>query len=96
MFMLSALMISMPALSGNVSVLQGNADTETAAPATEATPTAETVMQPGDPQQVIIPADSNTNATFVNMPAATPRAANASNGSTTVAIPIQKDPPANN
>ncbi len=92
-FMLTALMISMPALTGSVWVLLGNAETDTAAPVTEATPTAETVVQPGETQQVVIPADANSNATVVNMPAATP-AANTSN-SKTVAIPVQNDPPAN-
>jgi preprotein translocase subunit SecG len=92
LFMISALMISMPALSGNVSVLEGTTEEAATQPATEATPTAETVIQPGDTQQVIIPADSNSNATVVNMPAATPGKAN---GTKTVAVPIKKDPPAN-
>jgi hypothetical protein len=88
-------MISMPALTGSVSVLQGNTETETAAPVTEATPTAETIIQPGDTQTVTIPADSNSNTTVVTVPPTTSNTSNTSNGSNRVAVPIQNDPPSN-
>ncbi len=68
LFMISALLISMPALSGNVSVLQGNEESSSEAPVTDSTPTAETVVQPGEPQKVVIPADTNSNPAVVEVP----------------------------
>lgn len=62
-FMLSALMISMPALSGNQSVLSSNPDEA----AVESTPTptpqpaAETVPSGGQVQTITVPADANAN-----------------------------------
>ncbi len=49
-FMISALLISMPALSGNISVLQGNAETPVEAPAETA------------PEPVVEAGAANTNA----------------------------------
>lgn len=80
-FMLSALMISMPALSGSQSVLTGSeeiaveATPTPAAPATDATPTVETVAGP----------EGNSNAA----------PANQANSNNKVAIPIQPNPPSN-
>lgn len=69
LFMVTALLISMPALSGNISVLPGNAEIDSPAqPAADVAPVAETVIQDGQTQQVIIPADTNSNAAIVNMP----------------------------
>jgi len=73
LFMVSALMISMPALSGNVSVLQGNA--EAPVDATAETPAAETALpmeaavEPGQTQTITIPADANTNSALIQTPA---------------------------
>lgn len=94
-FMLSALMISMPALSGNVSVLSGNQDetsteatpSPTPAPATDATPVALGTIGPGGEQTITIAPDSNSNAAS-NSPAAPPANNNAS-------APAQSNPPAN-
>jgi protein translocase SecG subunit len=92
-FMLSALMISMPALSGNVSVLSGNEEaveaTPTPAAAPEATPVpdAQTVIGEGD-STVTFPANSNSNATVTN-------SAPAGNSNRGVAVPIQPNPPSN-
>ncbi|MEO7674655.1 MAG: preprotein translocase subunit SecG [Pyrinomonadaceae bacterium] len=75
LFMLSALMISMPALSGNVSVLQGSSEEAPAAapaettPAPDAPPTTDANVVPGQTQQIVIPADSNSNAAVLNVPA---------------------------
>lgn len=67
-FMISALLISMPALTGNVSVLQGNAE----APAeTPAQPNTEAVIEPGI--NVInantAPAAANSNGALIETPA---------------------------
>ena len=72
LFMLSALMISMPALSGNVSVLQGSSEEAPAAAPAEATPaealpTTEANVLPGETQKIVIPAETNGN-TVVNVP----------------------------
>jgi preprotein translocase subunit SecG len=98
LFMISALMISMPALSGNVSVMQGSAE-DTAVEVPSPTPAAEAPVatteanvQPGETQKIIIPADSNNTTTVVNSPAAKPTAVP---GSKTMAVPIQPNPPAN-
>lgn len=95
LFMISALMISMPALSGNVSVLQGSTEEAPAeAPAAAAdapVSTTEANVQPGETQKVVIPADSNGN-TVVNVPAAKPTAVP---GSKTTAVPVQPNPPVN-
>ena len=95
MFMLSALMISMPALSGNVSVLSGNQDesviegTASPTPAVDATPVVSATIAPGSEQTITIPADTNSNA------APAGNAAPAANSSNTVAMPVQPNPPAN-
>ena len=89
MFMMSALMISMPALSGNASVLGSNneapAETATEAPASQpaAIPAAQTNVEPGEVKRIIIPADASNTGTVVEMPATsanTAGAAPASNG----------------
>ncbi len=72
LFMLSALMISMPALSGNVSVMQGISEEAPATAPEEATPaevppTTEANVVPGETQKIIIPAETNGN-TVVNVP----------------------------
>ena len=98
-FMLSALLISMPALSGNVSVLSGNEETVEPTPAPEQpaeapTPGAQTVIGEGD-STVTFPADSNSNATVSN-PTSNSNAAPAnSNRGRTMAVPIQPNPPSN-
>ena len=97
LFMISALMISMPALNGNVSVLQGSttetpAETPADAPAANSNPTAQTGVEGGQTQQVTIPADSNSNAAVVNMPSGKPTPVP---GSKTTAVPIKPNPPAN-
>ncbi len=82
-FMLSALMISMPALSGNASVLPGIEDdsvseaTPTPAPAAEATPIVQATIAAGSEQTITIPADANNAApTNTNAPAAPPSNSN--------------------
>lgn len=73
-FMLSALMISMPALSGNVSVLSGNADeqstTATPTPAPAGTPVGETVVGSGSEQTITVGSDGNTTTTGNSAPPA--------------------------
>ncbi len=65
-FMLSALMISMPALSGNVSVLSGNQEepaaeaSPTPAVATDATPVVQTTIGQGNEQTITVPANTST------------------------------------
>ncbi len=99
-FMVSALMISMPAFSGNVSVLSGNEEAvpeATPTPAAEATPVAEATIGPGSEQKIVI-GDTNSNAAPANSAAPVNSAAPASNSAgsgKTVAIPIQPNPPSN-
>ena len=63
-FMLSALLISMPALSGSVSVLQGaSADTSTETPAEPATQPATA------PASSNTAADTNSNSALIETPA---------------------------
>ena len=88
----------MPALSGNLSVLPGSTD-ETSAEVPSPTPaadapfaTTEANVQPGETQKIIIPADSNSTANVVNLPAAKPTAVP---GSKTTAVPVQPNPPSN-
>ncbi len=70
-FMISALLISMPALTGNVSVLQGNAETPGEAPAAPAQTTTEAVIQPG--LNVVnantAPPAANSNGALIETPA---------------------------
>ncbi len=91
-FMISALMISMPALSGDASVLSGIAEeapaeaTPTpAAPDANGNPVVEATIAPGSEQTITI---GNTNTS------STAPAANA-NSNSTVAIPVQPNPPSN-
>jgi preprotein translocase subunit SecG len=98
-FMLSALLISMPALSGNVSVLSGNEEAVEAppAPAAEATPTptgVETVIGEGD-STITFPTNSNANATVSNSAPSSNSAPGNSNRGRTMAVPIQPNPPSN-
>jgi len=60
-FMLSALMLSMPALTGNISVLSGNEEV----PVEETVPAAE---QPAEPANTNIMPD-NTNGVLIETPA---------------------------
>lgn len=87
-FMLSALMISMPALSGNVSVLSGNEETPaeatpTPAAPTEPAPVTQATIGPGSEQTIVV-GDSNSNTT-----------APAANANNKIAVPIQDNPPSN-
>jgi len=75
-FMISALLISMPALTGNVSVLQGTAETPADVPAQTTTEvpiqtTTEAVIQPG--LNVInantAPVVANSNGALIETPA---------------------------
>lgn len=93
-FMLSALMISMPALSGNVSVLSGNQEESTTTeatptPATEATPVVAATIGSGSEQTITVPADANA------APANAAPASNAAPANKSVAMPVQPNPPAN-
>ncbi|MGD9563935.1 MAG: preprotein translocase subunit SecG [Pyrinomonadaceae bacterium] len=86
-FMLSALMISMPALSGNVSVLSATEEapaeaTPTPTPETAPTPVAAATIGPGSEQTITI---GDTNAA----------PANSSAPATGSAVPDQPNPPAN-
>jgi hypothetical protein len=75
-------MISMPALSGNVSVLSGNEEgavEATPTPAAEATPVAEATIGPGSEQTIVV---GNSNS-------------NAANTNNRIAVPIQPNPPSN-
>jgi protein translocase SecG subunit len=94
-FMLSALLISMPALSGNVSVLSGNEGVTTeatpTAPETSATPVAQATIGPGSEQTIVV-GDTNSNAAPAN---STAPASNAAGSNNKVAIPVQNDPPSN-
>ena len=91
-FMLSALMISMPALSGNVSVLSGNEETSAeptpapAAPVTDGTPAAQATIAPGSEQTIVV-GDTNSNTSAP--------ASNSANSNRTFAVPIQPNPPSN-
>ncbi len=92
-FMLTALLISMPALSGSVSVLSGNEETTETAPtpaaAPEATPAGvQTTITEGE-QTVTFPSNSNANATVSNSTAP------AANSNRAVAVPVQPNPPSN-
>ena len=99
-FMISALMISMPALSGNVSVLQGNAETPAEAPSeapatapnSNTPPTAQTVVEGGQTQTVVVPPDGNSNTAIVNIPTDSKKPAN---GKTTTLVPVKPSQPAN-
>ncbi len=84
-FMLSALMISMPALSGNISVLQG-ADIPADAPATE---------QQTEPANSNIATD-DTNSALIETPATNSFEAQADAAATTnSAPPVNTNVPAN-
>jgi preprotein translocase subunit SecG len=65
-FMISALLISMPALSGSVSVLQGST-AETPAETTEQPATAEPATQPATTSNTA--ADANSNGALIETPA---------------------------
>ena len=98
-FMLSALMISMPALSGNVSVLSGNEETPAeTAPAAEQSPVpvTEATIGPGAEQQIVIGPDGTANsAPAANTAPPASNAAPAANTGNRMAVPIQPNPPSN-
>jgi len=99
-FMLSALMISMPALSGNVSVLSGNEDTPVEAvpspsPSTEGLPVTQATIGPGAEQQIVIGPDGTANSAPANTAAPASNAAPAASAGNRTAVPIQPDPPSN-
>ena len=87
-FMLSALLISMPALSGNVSVLSGNADA----------PVEETTGAPAAGEQTE-PANTNittdTNSALIETPATNSFAADANSASNSAAPAANTNAPAN-
>ena len=86
-FMLSALIISMPALSGNVSVLNAAGDAET--PAEQ--PAAEQQTQPANTN--IVP--DNSNGALVETPATNSFSEAAANSSTNSAPAANTNAPAN-
>ena len=86
-FMLSALIISMPALSGNVSVLNAAGDAE--APAEQ--PAAEQQTQPANTN--IVP--DNSNGALVETPATNSFSEAAANSSTNSAPAANTNAPAN-
>lgn len=93
-FMLTALMISLPALSGDRSVLSANPEEtiETTEPAPAAAPPegeapAQTIVEPGNDQTVTFPANSAANTSSNTGQPAAPLNAN------TRAVPLQENPP---
>ena len=60
-FMLSALLLAMPALTGNVSVLSSNPDTPVEAPAVTGDANSNTATPPDANANTAAPADANTN-----------------------------------
>ena len=88
-FMLSALLISMPALSGNVSVLSG-AD----APVEETTTEAPAAEQPTEPANTTIVTD-NSNGALIETPATNSFAAQANAATNTAAPAANTNAPAN-
>lgn len=84
-FMLSALMISMPALSGNVSVLSGNEEAPaeaapTPGPAADVTPVVQTTIGSGSEQTIVV-GDTNSNTAPANAAPANAAPANVSSNS---------------
>ncbi|MFN2412862.1 MAG: preprotein translocase subunit SecG [Pyrinomonadaceae bacterium] len=65
-FMLSALLISMPALTGNVSVLQSGTDSPLEETMTEPAPAA---AESSDANASSTPADANSNGALIETPA---------------------------
>ncbi|MGI8811957.1 MAG: preprotein translocase subunit SecG [Pyrinomonadaceae bacterium] len=78
-FMLSALLISMPALSGNVSVLQSTAAESPADTPAEAPVSAE---QSTAPASANTPVDENANGALIETPATNKFEADANKGTT--------------
>ena len=76
-FMLSALLISMPALSGNVSVLQTTAAETPADTPAEAPASAEQSSAPASANSSV---DANANAALIETPATNKFAADANKG----------------
>ena len=75
-FMVSALLLSMPALTGNVSVLSSNPDTPAEAPATTDAPALDSnanVEAPSD-ANTSVPADANSAPAAGNINGAAPAA----------------------
>ena len=86
-FMVSALMISMPAFSGSVSVLQGATETPAEAPAQ---PTTSAEVPVAANSNVTLTSGSNTNGVLVQTPATDAVANQAANGNANAAPPANK------
>jgi preprotein translocase subunit SecG len=71
-FMLSALMISMPAFSGGTSVLNSVPEAPTEAPAAANTNSATVEVQPADANANAAATEANTNSAATNSNAAQP------------------------
>ena len=89
-FMLSALFLAMPALTGNVSVLSSNPETPAEAPAeVPAASEANTAA----PNPATNTAGDNSNGALIETPATEAINANSANANT---APASNNPPANN
>lgn len=86
-FMVSALMISMPAFSGSVSVLQSATETPSEAPAQ---PTTSAEVPVAANSNVTLTSGSNTNGALVQTPATEAAANQAANGNANTALPANK------
>lgn len=89
-FMLSALFLAMPALTGNVSVLSSNPETPAEAPA-EVPAAAD--ANTASPNPGTNTAGDNTNGSLIETPATEAMNANSANANT---APASNNPPANN
>ncbi len=87
-FMLSALLLAMPALTGNVSVLSSNPETTTEAPAANTDANANVAVPTDANANTAAPADTNANTA----PAADANA----NSAPAADAPANTEPPANN
>ena len=87
LFMVSALMISMPAFSGSVSVLQSATETPSEAPAQ---PTTSAEVPVAANSNVTLTSGSNTNGALVQTPATEAAANQAANGNANTALPANK------
>ncbi len=90
-FMLSALLLAMPALNGNVSVLSANPDPTVETPAANAVDAnANTAVPPDGNASVEAPAETNANS----VPSSDSNANSAPAANTTA--PAESETPANN
>lgn len=79
-FMLSALVISMPALSGSISVLEGEAETQPEAPAPAPIPEQPSISNVNvNANETITLGDTNTNGALIQTPATNSFEAQANN-----------------